>query len=45
VGLLFYLGQWLLEPGAMRSEQGAHGLEALDAYTTSSASQAGGPPA
>ena len=42
VGLVFYLVQWLLEPGAMRTEQGAHGIEALDAYTTSSA---GGPPA
>jgi amino acid transporter len=42
VGLLFYLVQWLLEPGAMRTEQGAHGLDALDTYTSSSA---GGPPA
>jgi hypothetical protein len=42
VGLVFYLVQWLLEPGAMRTEQGAHGLEALDAYTTT---PAGGPPA
>ncbi len=29
VGLLFYAGQWLLEPAAMRAEQGAHGLDAL----------------
>jgi amino acid transporter len=29
VGLVFYIGQWLLEPGAMRAEQGAHGAEAL----------------
>jgi amino acid transporter len=42
VGLVFYAGQWLLEPAAMRTEQGAHGLEALDAYTTSSS---GGPTA
>jgi amino acid transporter len=41
VGLLFYALQWLLEPSAMRTEQGAHGAEALDAYTSS----AGGPPA
>jgi amino acid transporter len=27
LGLLFYIGQWLLEPAAMRSEQGAHGSE------------------
>jgi amino acid transporter len=32
VGLLLYAGQWLLEPGAMRTEEGAHGLEALDAH-------------
>jgi amino acid transporter len=42
VGLVFYAGQWLLEPAAMRTEQGAHGLAALDAYTTSSS---GGPSA
>jgi amino acid transporter len=29
VGLVFYAGQWLLEPGAMRREEGAHGAEAL----------------
>jgi amino acid transporter len=42
VGLVFYAGQWLLEPAAMRTEQGAHGLEALEAYTES---PAGGPTA
>jgi amino acid transporter len=30
VGLVFYLGQWLLEPSAMRTEEGAHGAEALE---------------
>jgi ABC-type Co2+ transport system permease subunit len=29
LGLVFYVGQWLLEPGAMRAEEGAHGAEAL----------------
>jgi amino acid transporter len=29
LGALFYLGQWLLEPAAMRAEQGAHGADAL----------------
>ena len=29
MGLVFYIGQWLLEPGAMRVEEGAHGAEAL----------------
>jgi amino acid transporter len=29
VGLVFYLVQWLLEPAAMRIEEGAHGAEAL----------------
>ena len=29
VGLVFYAGQWLLEPGAMRTEAGAHGADAL----------------
>ena len=33
VGLLFYAGQWLLEPAAMRAEQGAHGVDALVAGT------------
>jgi len=42
IGLVFYAVQWLLEPTAMRTEQGAHGLDALDAYTESSS---GGPTA
>ncbi len=29
LGLIFYAGQWLLEPGAMRREEGAHGAAAL----------------
>jgi hypothetical protein len=29
VGLVVYIGQWLLEPKAMRSEAGAHGADAL----------------
>ena len=29
LGVLFYIGQWLLEPGAMRAEEGAHGADAL----------------
>jgi amino acid transporter len=29
VGLVFYLVQWLLEPAAMRAEEGAHGADAL----------------
>ena len=29
VGLVFYIIQWLLEPGAMRSEEGAHGMDAM----------------
>jgi amino acid transporter len=29
LGVIFYAGQWLLEPGAMRQEQGAHGAAAL----------------
>ena len=29
IGVIVYAGQWLLEPGAMRREQGAHGAEAL----------------
>jgi amino acid transporter len=42
VGVVFYALQWLLDPSAMRTEEGAHGLEALDAYTTSAV---GGPQA
>jgi amino acid transporter len=41
VGVLFYIGQWLLEPGAMRAEEGAHGEAAL---TTDEAPAAGGAP-
>ena len=29
VGVLFYAGQWLLAPDAMRVEEGAHGADAL----------------
>jgi len=29
LGLIVYAGQWLLEPGAMRREEGAHGADAL----------------
>ncbi len=29
IGAVFYAGQWLLEPGAMRHEEGAHGADAL----------------
>ena len=29
IGVLVYIGQWILEPGAMRTEEGAHGAEAL----------------
>jgi amino acid transporter len=29
VGVLFYAGQWLLAPDAMRAEEGAHGADAL----------------
>jgi amino acid permease-like protein len=29
LGVLFYAGQWLLEPAAMRREEGAHGAAAL----------------
>jgi amino acid transporter len=31
LGVLFYLVMWVIEPGAMRSEQGAHGGDALSA--------------
>jgi amino acid transporter len=30
VGLVFYAGQWLLEPSAMRAEEGVHGASALE---------------
>jgi amino acid transporter len=42
VGVVFYIGQWLLEPGAMRAEEGAHGAEAL---ADTAAPAAGGTPA
>jgi hypothetical protein len=31
VGLVVYIGQRLLEPSAMRTEEGAHGADALTA--------------
>jgi amino acid transporter len=40
VGLVFYIVQWLTEPAAMRTEVGAHGVDALV-----DARSAGGPPA
>ncbi len=42
VGLVVYIGQWILEPRAMRTEEGAHGAEAL---TDTAAPSAGGTPA
>jgi amino acid transporter len=42
VGLVFYALQWVLEPGAMRTEQGVHGA---DADARKPASPAGGPAA
>jgi amino acid transporter len=42
VGLVVYIGQWILEPGAMRAEEGAHGADAL---SDTPAPSAGGPPA
>jgi len=44
VGLLFYIGQWLLEPGAMRAEEGAHGAEALEVAGQAAPAGPGGPP-
>jgi hypothetical protein len=41
VGVLFYLGMWLLSPDAMRAEEGAHGAAAL---ATDEAPAAGGAP-
>ena len=41
VGVLFYLGMWLLSPDAMRAEEGAHGAAALAA---DEAPAAGGAP-
>jgi hypothetical protein len=43
VGLLFYLGQWLLEPSAMRTEEGAHGAEALEVAGQAAPAGPGGP--
>jgi hypothetical protein len=43
VGLVVYLVQWLLEPSAMRTEQGAHGAEALEVAGQPAASGPGGP--
>jgi amino acid transporter len=42
VGLLVYIGQWILEPGAMRVEEGAHGADAL---ADTAAPSTGGPSA
>src|SRR5262249_62101429 len=43
VGLLFYLGQWLFEPSAMRTEAGAPGAEALGGAGRPAAGRPGGP--
>jgi hypothetical protein len=43
VGLVVYIGQWLLEPSAMRTEQGAHGAEALEVAGQPAAAGPGGP--
>ena len=43
VGLVFYIGQWLLEPAAMRSEVGAHGAETLEATSEPAPAPGGGP--
>jgi amino acid transporter len=48
VGLVFYAVQWLTEPAAMRTEVGAHGVDALvdsAAAGSATAGSAGGPPA
>ena len=42
VGLVVYIGQWILEPGAMRVEEGVHGADAL---ADSAAPATGGTPA
>src|SRR6516164_586439 len=44
VGVLVYIGQWILEPSAMRTEQGAHGAEALEVAGQPAAAGPGGPP-
>src|SRR5215469_13629023 len=43
VGVLFYFGQLLLEPSAMRTEEGAHGAEALEVAGQVTAAGPGGP--
>jgi amino acid transporter len=43
LGLLFYIGQWLLEPSAMRTEEGAHGAEAREVAGQPAAAGPGGP--
>jgi amino acid transporter len=43
LGLVFYLGQWLLEPSAMRTETGAHGSEALEVSAQPGPGGPGGP--
>ena len=40
VGLVFYIGQWVLEPAAMRTEVGAHGADALEATSQPAPAQA-----
>ena len=42
VGLVVYIGQWILEPKAMRTEAGAHGADAL---ADTAAPSTGGPAA
>src|SRR6516225_7659649 len=44
VGLVFYIGQWVLEPAAMRTEVGAHGADALEATSQPAAPAPGGGP-
>jgi amino acid transporter len=44
VGVLFYAGQWLLAPDAMRAEEGAHGADALAAGEGPAGPAAGGTP-
>ena len=45
LGLLFYAGQWLLEPAAMRPGEGAHGSAALDPGAAPGDEAAAGSPA
>jgi amino acid transporter len=44
VGLIVYIGQWLLEPAAMRTEVGVHGADALEATSQPAAPAPGGGP-